>query len=303
MRIAVLADIHGNLPALEAVAADIERLSPDLVFVAGDFQNRGPNPREVTKFVAQSGWTLLRGNHEDYVIRQSQDSGAQDISDYYNWLPARWTANLTHDFVHWIEQLPIATSLTGPDKLLITVAHGSKRSNDEGFFPTTPEAKAMEMIGDDPPGLLCVGHSHLPLVRRINATLLVNVGSVGFPFDGDQRACYGLITWDQNRWKVDIRRIEYAVDKVVEEFDRVKFYHGAGPLSYVIRRELESARPHLTPFQYLFGAPLRAGKLSILDAVEAYLKMPQEVIEDQFIQVFRKQENRAAVGRGSRLRP
>ena len=54
MQIAVLADIHGNLPALEAVAADIEHLNPDLVFVAGDFQNRGPNPREVTKFVAQS---------------------------------------------------------------------------------------------------------------------------------------------------------------------------------------------------------------------------------------------------------
>ena len=67
MQIAVLADIHGNLPALKAVAAEIDRLSPDLVVVAGDFQNRGPNPREVTEFVAQSGWTLLRGNHEDYV--------------------------------------------------------------------------------------------------------------------------------------------------------------------------------------------------------------------------------------------
>jgi predicted phosphodiesterase len=288
MQIAVLADIHGNLPALEAVAADIEHLNPDLVFVAGDFQNRGPNPREVTKFVAQSGWTLLRGNHEDYVIRQSQNSRTQDNTDYYNWLPARWTADLTRDFVDLIKRLPIATTLIGPDKLLITIAHGSKRSNDEGFFPTTPEAKAKEMIGDDPPGLLCVGHSHLPLVRRINATLLVNVGSVGFPFDGDRRACYGLITWNCNRWDVDIRRIEYAVDKVVEEFERVKFYQGAGPLSYVIRRELESARPHLTPFQYLFGPPLRAGKLSILDAVEAYMEMPQKDIEDQFIRLFRK---------------
>ncbi len=288
MQIAVLADIHGNLPALEAVAADIEHLNPDLVFVAGDFQNRGPNPREVTKFVAQSGWTLLRGNHEDYVIRQSQDSRTQDIADYYNWLPARWTANLTRDFVDLIKQLPIATTLTGPDKLLITIAHGSKRSNDEGFFPGTPEAKAKEMIGDDPPGLLCVGHSHLPLVRRINATLLVNVGSVGFPFDGDRRACYGLITWKFNRWEVDIRRIEYAVEKVVEEFERVEFYQGAGPLSYLIRRELESARPHLTPFQYLFGPTLRAGKLSIIDAVGAYMDMPQKDIEEEFTRVFRR---------------
>jgi len=292
MQIAVLADIHGNLPALQAVAADIDRLNPDLVFVAGDFQNRGPNPREVTQFVARSGWTLLRGNHEDYVIRQSQKSRIQDGSDcdddYYNWLPARWTAGLTSDFVESIKQLPIATTLTGPDKVSITIAHGSPRSNNEGFFPTTTEAKAKEMIGNDPPGLLCVGHSHLPFVRQVNATLLVNVGAVGFPFDGDRRASFGLMTWDRDRWEVEIRRIEYAVEKVLQEFERVNFYQGAGPLSHLIRRELESARPHLTPFEYLFGTPLRERKLSIQDAVEAYMEMSQSEIEEQFFRVFRK---------------
>ena len=144
------------------------------------------------------------------------------------------------------------------------------------------------MIGNDPPGLLCVGHSHLPFVRQVNATLLVNVGAVGFPFDGDRRASFGLITWDRDRWEVEIRRIEYAVEKVVEEFERVNFYQGAGPLSHLIRRELESARPHLTPFEYLFGPPLREGKLSIQEAVEAYMEMSQAEIEEQFLRVFRK---------------
>ncbi len=288
MQIAVLADIHGNLPALEAVAADVDRLHPDLVFVAGDFQNRGPNPREVTEFVAKSGWTLLRGNHEDYVIRQSLRSRTEDLADDYKLLPARWTADLTSDFVEAIIQLPIATTLIGPDKLSITIAHGSPRSNNEGFFPTTTEAKAREMIGNDPPALLCVGHSHLPFVRQVNTTLLVNVGAVGFPFDGDRRASFGLITWDQDQWEVEIRRIEYAVEKVLEEFERVNFYQGAGPLSHLIRRELESARPHLTPFEYLFGTPLREGKFSIHGAVEAYMEMSQAEIEEQFFRVFRK---------------
>jgi predicted phosphodiesterase len=288
VQIAVLADVHGNLPALEAVAAEIDRLNPDLVFVAGDFQNRGPNPREVTKFVAQSGWTLLRGNHEDYVIRQSQKSQTEDVSDYYNWMPARWTADLTSDFVDSIRQLPISTTLIGPDKLLITIAHGSARSNNEGFFPTTTEAKAREMIGNDPPGLLCVGHSHLPFVRQVNTTLLVNVGAVGFPFDGDRRASFGLITWDGDRWEVEIRRVEYAVEEVLEQFERVNFYQGAGPLSRLIRRELESARPHLTPFECLFGSLLRERKLSIQNAVEAYMEMSQSEIEEQFLRIFRK---------------
>src|ERR1700719_4388414 len=288
MQFAVLADIHGNLPALEAVAAEIDRLRPDLVFVAGDFQNRGPNPREVTEFVSASGWTLLRGNHEDYVIRQSEKAQTEDLTDYYNWLPARWTADLTSDFVESIKQLPIATTFKGPDGRSITVAHGSPRSNNEGFFPRTTEAKAREMIGNDPPSLLCVGHSHVPFVRQINTTHLVNVGAVGFPFDGDRRASFGLITWDRDRWEVEIRRVEYAVEKVLKEFERVNFYQGAGPLSHLIRRELESARPHLTPFEYLFGSLLREGKLSVQSATGAYLEMSQAEIEERFLRVFRK---------------
>jgi len=286
MRIAVLSDIHGNLPALEAVAADLERLEPDLVFVAGDFQNRGPNPREVTSFVYQSGWITLRGNHEDYVIEQSEHRETK--GDCYNWLPARWTADLTGDSVGWVRGLPIATTFTGPNQLSVTIAHGSARSNDEGFFPATPQTKAAEMIGDTPPALLCVGHSHLPLIRQINRTLVVNVGSVGFPFDGDRRASYGLIDWRKDRWDVDIRRVQYPVERVVEEFDRVNFYRDAGPLSRLIHRELESARPHLTPFEYLFGSEIRTGGLPVSDAVETYLLMSQDEIECEFIRLFRK---------------
>jgi len=288
MRIAVLADIHGNLPALEAVAAEIDRLRPDLVFVAGDFQNRGPSPREVTELVTSFGWTLLRGNHEDYVIRQTEESPPRDTVDYYNWLPARWTADLTGDFVESVKRLPIAITFSGPDDHLVTVAHGSPRSNNEGFFPRTSDAKAIEMIGPNPPKLLCVGHSHLPLVRQINSTLVVNVGSVGFPFDGDQRASFGVISWDGHHWISEIRRIEYPISRVIEELGRVNFYEGAGPLSCLIRRELESARPHLSPFERLFGTPVRDGRLSIQQAVSAYLEMPQAEIEAKFAKTFKK---------------
>jgi hypothetical protein len=125
------------------------------------------------------------------------------------------------------------------------------------------------------------------LVRQINSTLLVNVGSVGFPFDGDRRASYGVINWGHDCWEVDIRRVEYSISKVVEEFDRVNFYQGAGPLSHLIRRELESARPHLTPFEYLFGSEIKTGNISIPDAIKAYLAKPQDEIEREFCRFFR----------------
>src|ERR1700691_3552134 len=107
MQIAVLADIHGNLPALKAVAAEINRLSPDLVVVAGDFQKRGPNPREVTEVVARAGWTLSRANHEASAIWQSQKARSEDAAAYYNWSRARSTAESTGEFVESIKQLPI----------------------------------------------------------------------------------------------------------------------------------------------------------------------------------------------------
>jgi hypothetical protein len=75
---------------------------------------------------------------------------------------------------------------------------------------------------------------------------------------------------------------------VITQLSRVNFYEGAGPLSYLIRRELESARPHLSPFERLFGTPVRDGKLSIQEAINAYLEMPQAAIEAEFAKTFKK---------------
>lgn len=279
MRIAVLADIHGNLPALEAVTKDLDTVGPDLVVVAGDFQNRGPQPREVTELVAGKGWRLLRGNHEDYVIKQSQLSETEDDVDYYIWLPARWTAEQTRHSVDWIRALPIAIRLEGPEESAVTIAHGSPRSNAEGFFPSTPEEKAIEMIGNNPPRVLCCGHSHFPLLNKVNSTLVFNVGSVGFPFDGDQRAAYGLLTRRGRNWISELRRVNYPVAAVLEQFEKDNFYEGAGPLAYIIRRELTSARPHLTPFCHMFGPPLRSREISIFEAVNSYLTLSQDEVE------------------------
>jgi predicted phosphodiesterase len=279
MRIAILADIHANLPALEAVTKDLDRVRPDMVVVAGDFQNRGPQPREVTELVASKEWKLLRGNHEDYVIRQSQPPETLDVADYYTWLPARWTAEQTRQSVQWIRSLPIAIRLEAPDGAELMIAHGSPRSNAEGFFPSTSEEKAIEMIGKDPPRVLCCGHTHFPLLRKMNATLVFNVGSVGFPFDGDQRAAYGLLTWREGNWSTELRRLNYPLAAVLAHFEKDGFCEGAGPLAHIIRREITSAQPHLTPFCRMFGPRLRSRQISIFEAVSVYLALSQEEIE------------------------
>jgi putative phosphoesterase len=282
MRIAVLADIHGNLHALEAVVADLQDQSPDLVIVAGDFQNRGPQPFEVMQLLEASGWMLLRGNHEDYVVWQSESEASTDEADFYNWQPARWTAERILDSINAIRQLPIAVTFEAPNRSPVTVAHGSPRANDEGFFPATSETRAREMLGKYPPRLLCCGHSHIPLIRQVEQTLVVNVGSVGFPFDGDARAAYGLLDWAGTEWRIEIRRVHYPLEAVLKTIETVKFHEGTGPLGLIIRRELESARPHLNLFWYLFGEPVRRAELTFQAAVDAYLGISQEDVEDWY---------------------
>lgn len=288
MQIAVLADIHGNLPALRAVLDDLAHRAPDLVIVAGDFQNRGPQPREVTELLFSRNWPMLRGNHEDYVLSQSAGTEVADIADYYNWLPARWTAGVTREHLDAIRSLPIAVTVEGPEGDAVVVAHGSPRSNSEGFFPSTTDRSAREMLGDSPPAALCCGHTHFPLVRHVGPTLIFNVGSVGFPFDGDQRAAYGLLNFHRGRWHAELRRVPYSVDEVLTAFRTTGFYESAGPLAYIIQRELESARPHLTAFYQLFGPLLRTGQLSIFAAIDAYCSMSQAAIEEQYHRMRRK---------------
>jgi predicted phosphodiesterase len=288
MRIAILADIHANVSALEAVIADLELTQPDRVIVAGDFQNRGPFPREVTYRLFALGWTLLRGNHEDYVIIQSEAPVGVDQIDSYSWQPARWTAAQVPETVPRLRSLPISIATEAPDGSQVCIAHGSPRSNEEGFFPSTTDAKAKEMLGASPPQILCCGHTHIPLSRQIDQTSVFNVGSVGFPFDGDPRAAYGMLTWRDGRWDTELRRVGYPVSEVIAAVSDREFYEGTGPLGRIIQRELETARPHLTLFTMTFLPRVRAGEFGIAEAVSEYLSYPQAQIETWYAQIRKK---------------
>jgi predicted phosphodiesterase len=294
MRIAILADIHANVSALEAVIADLELTQPDRVIVAGDFQNRGPFPREVTYRLFALGWTLLRGNHEDYVIIQSEPATVVDQIDTYSWQPARWTAQQVPETVPRLRSLPISIATQGPDGSEVCIAHGSPRSNEEGFFPSTTDAKAKEMLGASPPHILCCGHTHIPLSRQVDGTSVFNVGSVGFPFDGDPRAAYGVLTWRNGHWDTELRRVGYPVSDVVAAVSDHGFYEGAGPLGRIIQRELETARPHLTLFTMTFLPRVRAGEFGITEAVSEYLRYPQAEIETWYAQIRKKKRAAAA---------
>ena len=275
MRFAVIADIHANLAALEEVAEELAQLAPDAIYVAGDFLNRGPQPREVRDFLCERGWPITRGNHEDYVIAQCREYSPEDSAANPIWQPARWTANQIEKRGEELSALPLTLSFLAPDDSRVLIAHGKPQANNDGIFLKTPDAEIEALWGDNPPSLFICAHTHVPLVRKLPRTLVVNVGSVGLPFDGDARARFGLFTWRQNAWHAEIIAREYSRERALAAYETSGFLRedesGGGPLARVIMREVETARPHLGPWVRHFAHRVHDGELTVKEACEMYL--------------------------------
>lgn len=280
MKIAVLADIHSNFAALEAVVADIQRANPDHVIVAGDFANRGPEPEPVMQLLEKLRWPLLRGNHEDYVLGQAGPSKASNLAEAAMWQPARWTAERTRPYHEMMAGLPLHTTLRAPDGSEVWITHGTPRANYEGIYPGTSDADLAAMLLTVNAPLICVAHTHFPLIRRLGGSLVVNVGSVGLPFNGDWRAQYGLMEWQSGEWQVDLRAIEYDRDRTMAAFEANGFLAGGGPMARLIQNEVRDSRPYLGGFVKLFADRVKQGAIGVEDAVRDFLELPKETLHD-----------------------
>jgi predicted phosphodiesterase len=246
-RIAILADIHGNTPAFDAVAADIDAVAPDEVIVAGDLVGRGPQGNAVVERVIARGWRSVRGNHEDYLInfRRNRVDPTWLISE--DWSAARWmAAELTPDSLAFIETLPFSlTAETAPN---VRVVHGTPRSNNEGIGPWTHEETIRTHLAAIAEPVLVCAHTHKPLEYRLDDGLVVNTGSVGLPFNNDQRAQYVILHVEGSACHVEFRRVEYELTSIVEIYSQTGFLTAGGVTAQLLLMELSDARPYLAPF-------------------------------------------------------
>jgi putative phosphoesterase len=278
MKIAVLGDIHGNYRALQAVADHVDRWEPDLVFVLGDTINRGPRSRECLAFILQqrnqAGWHVIRGNHEEYVLNFEQPDQPTSGSEYEYLRFVHWTYQQTPpEQVREIHALPYQIDQTLVNRQEIRGVHASMRGLRSGIYPSTEQSALQNMISPAP-HLLMVGHTHYPLTRQLENTLVVNAGSVGFPFDGDTRPCYAQLFWEGETWQVDFIRVPYDHQAALEDFTRTAFREQGGPMVDVILTEIKLARPQLSHWNHRYLQPVLEGKIPLGEAVEAYLETP-----------------------------
>ena len=270
VKIAALADIHANLPALEAVLEDLERWRPDQVVVLGDIVNRGPRPAACLRLVEDrraAGWAVIRGNHEDYVLHVSAAGEPAEPPVYDVHRHTRWTQRQLGSAIVQL-QFPYHLRLEPVAGHGIVLAHGSMKGTRDGVYPDTSERDLAGKIDQDC-ALFLVGHTHRPLVRQLGKTTVVNVGSAGLPFDGDQRGCYARLQW-QNGWKVRIRRLSYDIAAARKDFELAGFSQHAGPLTRLILDELDRASPCLAAWHNRYSQRVVNHELTMHQAVEAF---------------------------------
>jgi len=274
MKIAVLSDIHGNLPALQTVAADIEAWQPDLVVVDGDIVNRGPLSLDCLKFVqqkqAEEDWRVVRGNHEDYLLACARPDAPRSGPEHELWRFAFWAYHQLDGSIAALQTLPNQFSWTAPDGSEFRVVHASMRNNRDGIYADSSDEQIYQQIAPVP-AVFVTAHTHRPMIRRFNDSLVVNVGSVGAPFDRDTRASYGRFTWARDGWQAEIVRLPYDMAQTERDYVESGFLDEAGPLAQLMLVELRRAGGLIYRWASRYQDAVLAREIDIQTSVEELL--------------------------------
>ncbi|WP_026182372.1 metallophosphoesterase family protein [Leeia oryzae] len=222
--IAIVSDIHGNLPALQAVVADMSLWEIDQVVNLGDSLSGPLLPAETADFLKQQDWVHLAGNHERQLLTQSPDQmGLSDAFAHSCLLPHH---------LDWLQGLRDTRRLSEA----VFLCHGTPTSDIDYFLdtvtpqgcrPATPDEIGVRRAGITA-SLIACGHTHLPrIVHMPDGTVIVNPGSVGLPAYEDDRphphrmenggpeASYALARQTSQGWDVRIRSVSYDTSGVV----------------------------------------------------------------------------------------
>lgn len=215
-QITIFGDIHGNLPALESVWADMDRRALDLRFCLGDLVGYGVQPNEVVDFVRSRGVPAIMGNYDEGVGNNLDDCGCAYRTPEARALGDRsiaWSnAQVSAENKRYLRNLPMTMSVMLA-RLRVLMVHGSPRRINEYLFEDRPESSVLRLFDMTGADVIVCGHTHLPYDRPLpGGKRLINAGSVGKPKDNDNRAGYLILTADERGLGVELVRLPYDVE-------------------------------------------------------------------------------------------
>lgn len=235
MKIALFSDIHANLPALEALMADIDTRKPDALYCLGDLVGYNTWPNEVINEIRRRRIPTIAGNYDFGVGRSSDECGCAyktEVEKALGKLSISYTNALVgEDERAYLRTLPAHIRLEfqlDQHKLNILLVHGSPRKINEYLFEDRDEKSMLRIMESAEADILCFGHTHKPYHRILTSPAgaenqyrhAINIGSVGKPKDGDSRGCYLMLTLGEESSKsvkesigVEFIRFTYDIER------------------------------------------------------------------------------------------
>ena len=219
-RVAVITDIHANLPALEAALARIDQLGIERVYCGGDLVGYGPHPSEVCALIEQRAIPTIYGNYDYAIARDLDDCGCAYVTPHdreIGQLSVEWTlANTGEPAKEFMRELPfdLRFDVGGTPVHLV---HGSPRKVNEYLFEDKPDSLYERLARAEEADVLVFGHTHKPWIRDFGGVRFVNCGSVGKPKDGDPRGAFAILTATADGVEASIERVAYDAHAVAAE--------------------------------------------------------------------------------------
>ncbi|ABF45951.1 metallophosphoesterase family protein [Deinococcus geothermalis] len=250
MRLALIADIHGNADALRAVLADAEAQGAERLVVNGDVVNRGPDSVEaLSLLLLRDDVTFTLGNHDD-LVRLWHARSATLPEDWFTdpfWGATDWSATQLDraGLLPVPGEWPLTLTLREPGLPDVLVAHGTPAHYRESLSERTDPARVAELAGDA--GVLVGSHIHRPAQATREGILVLNTGAVGAPANGDPRAQYLLLTATPTGWVPEFRAVPYDRSDVLRRFETSGLLK-TGLSAEIFRDEVRTARSLYTPY-------------------------------------------------------
>ena len=291
LRLAFLGDIHGNLPALEAVLEDLGRQAPDAVFLLGDLINRCPWTLDILDILRQRDWLSVQGNH-DLVLSQLNTPDGPPLFNNRNRFPnIHWTwEQLGKQDLRYLLHLPHDLLIRIDGAPPLRLFHGLPDNPFAGIVPDADDDLVSNQISVyDEPVLIC-GHTHQPMDRTIAPLVssanneterparqrIFNPGSVGMPYNADPRAHYLLLdlVHENGRldWQPHFQRLDYDFERVASAFKSSGLLEASGAVGKLNLRTIKDGQPWASDFQQWLRNQPSALRNDAEGAVEQYLQ-------------------------------
>ncbi|WP_046175453.1 metallophosphoesterase family protein [Domibacillus indicus] len=224
MKAAFISDIHGNSAALEAVLEDIKEKQADKIYVLGDLCYRGPEPKRSLELIQALHTEVIKGNADEWVVRGVERGEVADQALELMNKEREWTlSKLDQEDINYLRTLPKELHLR-LDDLNVHAFHAAPDNLFTVIAGSEPDEVLQEkLMFSTQADLYIYAHIHKPFIRYINGKVIMNIGSVGLPFDGVKKASYGLLDTDGTRFSTSIERVAFDTEKVVAQFKNVNY--------------------------------------------------------------------------------